>query len=260
MTGTTTRRIPATIGRTVAILTLAAVGISGCYTVLRHPTVAPEQQVSEAGDVVRSNDCESCHTLAQVWDYHHYQRYGTVSSHSGSLLWDYYYNYHDPYFVSRRWYADRYYDRWMAYHHTPWWHWSTNGVPVAQTPEEPAVGRGAVRDGYDGVNPRPGSFSGTYPNAAPMLRVPTSSGGSTTNTRPTPNTTTPTTDSGRPEVTTERGTPATTTTRSSETRQTTRGDRGRGSSGSQKTARQDSSSDSDDSESDSGRSSESRSR
>ncbi len=137
--------------------------VSGCYTVLNHPRVAPDQQVTESGTVIKEDQCASCHTQGELWAFHHYPYGGdpfyASPSHSpslsGSLVWDYYYYRHDPYFVRARWYRDTYYRRWYAYHHSPWWccddDWT--GVGPGDGGRD-AVGRGAARDGYDRSGPR----------------------------------------------------------------------------------------------------------
>jgi len=158
---------------------LAVAVLSGCYTVLDHPRVAPEQQVTQSGTVIKDNQCAGCHTVGELWSYQHY-RYGEpfhpvpshASSISGSLVWDHYYYRYDPYFVRARWYGDNYYTRWSRYRHTPWWCCGDDDWTGGE-PRPSAVGRGASRDGYDGNGPRTVAPSQSYnPNMGPASSMP----------------------------------------------------------------------------------------
>jgi len=132
----------------VSVVAGASIGLFGCYTVLNHPQIAPQQQVTESGRVIGQNECAGCHTEADLWAFHHGAAW-LAPSH------EYYYYRYDPYFLSRRWYGNRYYyGRWIAYYHNPWWYYSGYSGG-AWTPEAPAVGRGEPREDYDRTEPRP---------------------------------------------------------------------------------------------------------
>ena len=253
-----------------AVACVAVLGLSGCYTVLNHPTVAPEQQVDDTGNVIGSNDCSSCHTLSEVWEFHHNPYYNGVPSHSssGSWVWDYYVSRYDPYFLRWKYYKRPHYNRWLSYYHSPWWYWNpgSGGTRPATAQNEPAAtGRGAQRDTYDQVYPRyGGSFTTTTPSAS--VSVPTGSGSSGTNARQA--TDTDNTQSNERAVTTQRrgsnSSSSSSAVRSSSS--SSRGTRGRGASGAQRSARSNQSSSSEDDEnqeeetSDNSRGSSSRSR
>ena len=124
----------------------SSVGLYGCYTILSHPQLAPEQRITENGAVLGSNDCASCHTQNDLWGYHHRGWYSRQHA--------YFYNQYDPLFYRSRWYGDSYfYGRWVSYRYSPWWYYPGTRTG-AWHPEIPAVGRGTARDSVSRVDPR----------------------------------------------------------------------------------------------------------
>jgi len=150
-------RIPRFWSASVAVG--ATVGLLGCYTVINHPRMNPQDQVTEQGNVVGQNQCTGCHTDAELWSFHH----GAALYASG---YDYYYG--DSYLLRNSWYGDRfYYSRWLAYYHNPWWFYAPSGG--AWVPEAPAIGRGEPRDSADSVEPRFSPFLDVVPGQTPLF-------------------------------------------------------------------------------------------
>jgi hypothetical protein len=160
----------------------ASIGIYGCYTVISHPRMAPQQQVAEDGTVLNADQCVSCHTQGDLWSFHH----GSLYPRSDG----YYYSRFDPVFFGSRWYGDHdYYGRWVSYYYSPWWYYpSSHRGPW--NPEIPALGRGGLRDSVSRVDPRsafvalPGYGPGTMPTFPSVgLPVNTGSGGAASSAR-----------------------------------------------------------------------------
>lgn len=153
-----TRRI-----RSASVVAGAAVGLLGCYTVISHPRINPQDQVTERGDVIGASECTGCHGDAELWSFHHGAPW-YARSH------EYYYYQYDPYFLGRSWYGDRYYyARWMAFYHHPWWLGTPSGY--AWTPNSPALGRGEPRDSADSVEPRFFPLNTIEPGIMPFTRA-----------------------------------------------------------------------------------------
>jgi len=99
MFGTRMRSIP----RTSLLMLVLSFLLVGCYTMMKHPQIKPEESyVGE--DVQRARRCTDCHAEMHVDLYYH----------------DPFYRY-DPFWVRRPFYAPSYYDRWRYYRSYPWW-------------------------------------------------------------------------------------------------------------------------------------------
>jgi hypothetical protein len=159
--GRLARRAPAPREKApLAYALLAAMGLAlaGCYTVMTHPGVTPDQQVTEQGRVISENQCGGCHNDSELWSYHH-DSYFPAGGYRGG--WDRRYYRNHRYFLSLGWYPDTYYSRWNRYYRRPWWHDSPGhpAGPAARTAgRSPAEGRGTDRDGYDRIGPRTSDF------------------------------------------------------------------------------------------------------
>ena len=87
-----------------ALLTLLlSILLVGCYTMLKHPQIKPEESYVREG-VQRARRCADCHTEMRVDLYYH----------------DPFYRY-DPFWVRQPFYAPSYYYRWRYYRSYPWW-------------------------------------------------------------------------------------------------------------------------------------------
>ena len=135
------------------LITAAAIGmalmVSGCYTVLTHPTTSPNQHVTDSGEVIAQDNCAGCHSGGELWSYHH-NPYWLAPSHQHSLSGYYAYRY-DHLFLGTRYYDPYYYDRWASYYYRPWWgrqryprYHPTPSVPINAN-DDP--GRGALPTG-----------------------------------------------------------------------------------------------------------------
>jgi len=162
MMPTTMRRRSRPVARRLLNATLAVgatVGLLGCYTVLTHPQISPQEQVTDEGHIVSQNECATCHTEQEMWSFHHgLPYYGLQPSHD-SYLWDSFAYEYDSFFQHRSWYRGGYYGRWYSYYARPWWYLAPATAGGSGTPHEPAppaVGRGDARDGYDRAEPREG--------------------------------------------------------------------------------------------------------
>lgn len=139
--------------RTHRVISIAAaigmaLAVSGCYTVLTHPTTSPNQHVTDSGEMIAPDNCAGCHSGADLWSYHH-RAYWLAPSHRHSLSGYYAYRY-DHLFLGTRYYDPYYYDRWASYYYRPWWgrtrgprYHPSPGVPSGS---EPGPGRGAIPD------------------------------------------------------------------------------------------------------------------
>jgi hypothetical protein len=139
--------------RTHRVIPIAAVigmamALSGCYTVMTHPTTSPDQYVTDSGEMIAPDNCAGCHSGSELWSYHH-RAYWLAPSHRHSLSGYYAYRY-DHLFLGTRYYDPYYYDRWASYYYSPWWgrykgprYHPTPGVPSGS---EPGPGRGALPD------------------------------------------------------------------------------------------------------------------
>lgn len=133
-----------------AVLAGLVLALAGCYTVVSHPETSPRERVTDDGRVLAPMECGGCHTDAQLWSFHRNPYYIPPSHHS-SLSGYYAYRY-DHLFIGSSWYRPHYYNRWANYYYRPWWYGWPHRHPHrggVRPPEEPAVGRGERRDGYD---------------------------------------------------------------------------------------------------------------
>jgi len=172
--------------RTHRVIPIAAVigmamALSGCYTVMTHPTTSPDQHVTDTGEMIAPDNCAGCHSGSELWSYHH-SAYWLAPSHRHSLSGYYAYRY-DHLFLGTRYYDPLYYDRWASYYYRPWWgryigprYHPSPGVP---TGSEPGPGRGALPDNAqvqelrDEYIPLLGPGSGTMSFSRPLQPVAT---------------------------------------------------------------------------------------
>ena len=112
-------------GLNLLLIILVAVGLAGCYTVLRHPSVADEEK-GEGYELESSGaSCTDCHNneYDHRWMSPHTWGYGSWLGYSR-------YNYYG-------------YGGWRSYYQDPWW-WGWGGWYYDPWPFYPPGGGGSV--------------------------------------------------------------------------------------------------------------------
>lgn len=126
------------IGSGYLILLVVIIGLAGCYTVLRHPSVAEEETGVVYENRISGVSCTDCHN--NEYDHRWMSPHGWGYGYWGSGYSPYYY------------YG---YSGWNNYYYNPWWNgwWyynpypyypsgGGNSVPGAPSPERPHSRRG----------------------------------------------------------------------------------------------------------------------
>lgn len=137
----------------VLIIIGVMIGISGCYTMLRHPTVAQEELVSGSDQELTGASCTDCHNN----EYDHYRMSPHYWGFGSWGIRTYPYGYYGGYVG------------WQRYYYDPWW-WGWNYYdPYPYYPYYPPGGGGGGLGTVSAPSPdRPMTRRGLNENMLPQ--------------------------------------------------------------------------------------------